>query len=213
MYRGTHITGRYIYYCHNASSLLLQCFAAEPKGDTHNTAAILERGTRITSDMCIPTGKRISQVTCTGLHISHTFPTHILHTYDCDNASSLRSLLPRPRGCITRQPYWKGVHISLVICVSPPGIRISQVICVQGYTHYTYITHCGNASSVRTSLQRPKGDTHNTAAILEGGTHITSDMCTGIHISQGYIYYCHNASSLRNSLQSSRGIHITWQTY
>ena len=119
----------------------------------------------------------------------------------------------------------EGVHISLVICVSPPGIRISQVICVQGYTHYTYITHillsqrqfttyfAAELKGIHITRQLFWKGVHISLVICVSPMHITSDMCTGIHISRGYIYYCHNASSLSNSLQSSRGIHITWQPY
>ena len=34
------------------------------------------------------------------------------------------------------------------------------------------------------------GDTHITGSHIEGDTHITSDMCTGIHKSRGYTYHC-----------------------
>ena len=39
------------------------------------------------------------------------------------------------------------------------------------------------------------GDTHITGRHIGGGTHITSDMCTGIHISRGYTYHCDTGSS------------------
>ena len=102
-----------------------------------------------------------------------------------------------------------------MICVSPPGIRISQVICVQGYTHYTNITHILLWQRQLTTYfaTETKGDTHNTAAILEGGTHITSDICIPYAYHKWYVcrgtrtthilhtYYCDNASSLRTSPQ------------
>ena len=114
------------------------------------------RETHITSDMC------------TGLHISHTFPTHILHTFDLDNASSLLSLLPRPRGCITQQPYWKRIHIS-------------QVICVQGYTHYTYIIV---TTPVHYVLRcRGKREIHITRQPYWKGVHISQVICV-----RGYTY-------------------------
>ena len=100
------------------------------------------------------------------------------------------------------------------------------MICVQGYTHYTYITHiyyCDNVSSLRFTPQRPREihitrqpywkGVHISLVICVLPTHITSNMRTGVHISRGYIYYCHNASSLRSSLQSPKGIHITRQPY
>ena len=77
------------------------------------------------------------------------------YIYYCHNASSLRSSLQSPKGTnVTRQPYWKGVHISLVICVFP--------------------------------------------------THITSDICMELHKSRGCIYHCDKANSVGSSLQSNR---------
>ena len=40
------------------------------------------------------------------------------------------------------------------------------------------------------------GDTHITGRHIGGGTHITSDMCTGIHISRGYTYHCDSGSRM-----------------
>ena len=117
--RGTHITGIHIYYCDKANSVESSLQRAR---EIHKTRQPYwkHRSTHNTSDMC------------TGVHISYTFPTHVLHIYYSDNASSLRTSLQTSREIhTTRQPYWKGVHISLVICV-------------RGYTYhgdtYTIVT-------------------------------------------------------------------------
>ena len=149
------------------------------------------------------------------------------YIYYCHNASSLRSSLQSPRGIhITWQPYWTGVHISLVICVSPTriagdmytGVRISR-----GYIYY-----CDKDNLAEYSLQRLRG-IHKTQQpyCKHRSTDITCDMCipTGKRISQVtcvrghtyhtpflHIYYCDNASSLRRSLQRPRG-YITRQPY
>ena len=208
MCTGVHITQGYIYYCHNASSLRSRCRAQR---DTHNTAAILEGGTHITSDMCIPT--HIKSYMCTGIHISRGY------IYYCDKANSVGNLLQRLRGIHKIwQPYWKGVQISLVICVSPTHITSNMCTGVHILRGYIYCSH--NASSLRNLLQSPRGihitrqpywkgvhisqvicvrwctydgDTYTIetmpahyivaaeprgdTALLEGGTHITSDMC------------------------------------
>ena len=153
--KASHITrSRYalfvrgcVYYCDKANSV--ESSLQRPRGYTKHDSHIGSIGVHISLEKCVSHREtHITSDMCTGLHISHTFPTHILHRYHCDmyNASSLRSSLPRPTGYITRQPYWKRIHISLVICVSPPGIRISQALCVLYilcvhilHVYYTYI--------------------------------------------------------------------------
>ena len=122
---------------------------------------------------------RISLVICVRVYISREY------IYCSDKASSVARSLQRRSGIHkTRQPYWKHsrTHITSDMCI-PTGKRISQVTCVWGYTchtlflniYYTYIIVTTPVHYV--VCCRAQWDTHNTAAILEGGTHITSDMC------------------------------------
>ena len=102
--------------------------------------------------------------------------------------TSLGSFLQRPRGInITRQPYWKRIHISLVICVSPT--YITRNMCTGVHISRGYICYCHNASPLCSSLQSPKRihisrqpywkGVHISLVICVSPTHITNDVCTG----------------------------------
>ena len=51
------------------------------------------------------------------------------------------------------------------------------------------------------------GDTNITGRHIGGGTHITSDMCTGIHISRGYTYHCDRH---RNTARTNIQPRVAW---